>query len=83
MARNGKEKIVIEWWEVRELLDQQFGHLFCSGAFPGDSILGLFRKELIGKFTKPSFEHRANNVDIIQVVLLKQVDVVFYKRSTG
>ena len=49
---------------------------FGVGAFLSDPTLSSFGKEFVGQFAKPGFEHRANDVDVVKVVLLEEVNIV-------
>ena len=40
-----------------------------------DTILGSLGKQLVRKFTEPSLQHGADDVDIVEITLLKKVDV--------
>jgi hypothetical protein len=40
-----------------------------------NAVLCGLRKEFVGEFTEPGLEHGTDDVDIIEVILLKQIDV--------
>jgi hypothetical protein len=35
-------------------------------------------KEFVREFTQPSFKHGADDINVVQVVLLEEIDVQFY-----
>jgi len=76
VAGNSKEKIVVEWREIRELINEHLrdcigGTVMCLS----DTILGSLGEQLVRKFTEPSLQHGADDVDIVEITLLKKVDV--------
>ncbi len=43
-----------------------------------DAVLGGLGKQFVGQFTEPSFEHGADDVDVVEIVLLKEIDITLY-----
>lgn len=79
MAGDGEEQIVVEWGKVGELVDQHLWNLLGSRTLPCNTLLDSFWKKFVLKFTEPGLEHRANDVDIVEIRLLKEVDIEYYK----
>ncbi len=77
VASYGEEEIVVEWREIGELIDKHLRDALGAGALSIYAILRLFGEKLIREFAEPGFEHRADYVDIVEVVLLKEIDVKF------
>lgn len=77
MAGNGEEEIVVERRKVGEFIDQDLGNGFRASGLLVNSVLRGLWEQLVGQFAKPSFKHRADNIDIVEVILLKKIDVEF------
>jgi hypothetical protein len=71
MASNREEKVIIEWREVGELIDEHLRNTFSARAFSSDAVLCRLGKKFVGKLTQPSLEHGSDDVDIVEVVLLE------------
>ena len=77
MASNRKEEVVLERRQIGKFVNQELGNLVCASAFARYSLLSSLGKELVWKLSQPGLEHRPNNVDIIEIILIKQIDIVF------
>jgi hypothetical protein len=78
VASNSEEKVIVEWREIGELINEHLGNTFSARAFSSDAVLCSLGKEFVGKLTQPGLEHGADDVDIVEVVLLEEIDVKFY-----
>ena len=71
MAGDSKEEVVLERRQVREFVDEELRHGFGVGAFSGDAVLRLLWEQFVWQFAEPSLEHGADDIDIVQIFLLK------------
>ncbi len=77
VAGDGEEQVVIPRRKPRQLVLQELGDFLRSRTFPGNPRLGRFGEDLGREVAQPGFEHGADDVDIIQIMLVKEVDVPF------
>lgn len=75
VASNGKEKVVVPWWQRGESILERFGNRDTIAMLLVDGILKELGKDLIIKIPKPLLEQGANGVGIIEVFLFEKVDV--------
>lgn len=77
MAGDGEEEVVVEGWEVGEFVDESLGDAFGASTFLGYAVLGDFGEKFIRQFAQPGFEHGANDVNIVKIILLKEINIIF------
>ena len=71
MTCDREQQVIIPRRQPRQLVLEKIWHFFRSGALPSNFSLGLFGKYIRRQVSQPSFEHRTDNVDIIQIMLLE------------
>ncbi len=75
VAGDGEEEVVVPGWEGGEGVFEHLGHFGCAGALHGDAVLGFFWEDFVREFAEPGFEHGADDVDVVEFVLVEEVDV--------
>jgi len=76
VACDGEEKI----GQIRKLIYQHLGNRLSALTLSSNAVLGSLGKELIWQLTEPGLEHGANDVNIIEIIFLKQIDIIFCTR---
>jgi hypothetical protein len=75
VASNSEEKVVVEWREVGELINERLRNCFLASMCPGNAVLRGLREQFVGEFAEPCLEHRADDIDIVQIILLEEIDI--------
>lgn len=55
VAGDCKEQVVVEWRQIRQLVDKQLRNLVGSGTLSSDAILGFLWEQFVGQLTEPGF----------------------------
>lgn len=77
MAGDGEEEVVVVGWEFGQLIFEHLRNLVGALAFVLNADLRIFRKEHVGQVTQPGLEHGADDVDVVEIRLVKEIDIEF------
>jgi hypothetical protein len=69
VAGNREEEIIVEWWQLGQLILQHLRCRFSTLTFLLDPGLGCFGEDLVRQLSQPVFEQRADNIGIIEIVV--------------
>ena len=81
VACDGKEKIIIEGWQFRQLVFQHLRSALGALALLLDPRLRRLGKDFVRELPKPVLEERADDVGIIEIVIRNQIDVSVCSQS--